>query len=1101
MSLTTFIVTYLVGGLTFLPLLLALVLVPAWLWLPLVQKVDVSKGDVHAVLGEEERAETEKLLKAQEEKYTGTAEGAASAMFAVLRTYHFAAATAALNARSGGSGTAGPNGALNGSVEMGSSESVYQSMYRSVFDRSKHATPASSALQTAGDEGGDGGTARTGWRKAVNASVFYIVLRHGHLMLYDSPAQIEVRHVVSLAHHSISLSEGGEPEREDNTMADGDLFIKRTAIVLTPIHHANGHDRPQSTRSKPFYFFSSNCSEKEDFYHALLTTRIPPPIPQPLPAEDIIKLQSTLHSTSLTPETRAFNALIGRVFLAIYRTPSLENLIRSKIEKKISRVQKPAFVASLAVTSISLGNAAPVLSNPRLKDINISGDMTVAFDVRYNGGVQVVIAAIAKLDLGARFKARTVDVVLSTSLQRLTGHMLVRIKPPPSNRIWFCFESAPDMEIKVEPVVSSRQITYTFILRAIEERIRSVMGETLVKPNWDDIPFFDTRAQNVRGGIWADEGVEGSDHGASRPQSAKSVNGPHFTAAERLGMQSEKARSTPALVAAAATVMDADSSAASSGSESVPATAASSALHEPPKNLKRRSTASLPAQSSQQGTSASVQQIPKPLRSPSFTSPSPSGPSVAVDSAMGMSVKADDATLQPKKWRSRAALQHPAARKEAVEAVREMKDRVMQSSAARHGASNILSEYDDPTGALSGEPDEPAVDVEGDDFLDVDEQASSPAGGASPIPDTPRRADTTQSTSQRRQEQRKNILAATAAATSAARNWSWNALATARARQQARGGHGAGAGTSGQSQQQTGLFRSGSTVSSAPGQQEIPQQPIGRGQPLPPPGTPLPGPEKPKTLWSAATGLGSLAGGGSVKRKPVLPPRRPTARSDISVTSIEGENIGSRPSSRRSENTNQLGNEVEQDSGSVVVDEVPAEDEFGPWSENSGMNVPVVDDPDAVLEGGDGSSQISADEVGAEGAHVRDGEHGETVSSAREAKPAAKVPPPLPARRRKPPSGVLGAGDSTAHAVGDYNDGLDTPARPGSSHRATQDHVHEVSYPAAPEDAGEAGEERRLAAAQTLPAAESKSLRPFEGSSSEVSEASEAQIPSAHWAL
>lgn len=83
--------------------------------------------------------------------------------------------------------------------------------------------------------------------------------------------------------------------------------------------------------------------------------------------------------------------------------------------------------------------------------------------------------------------------------------MAVRIKPPPSNRLWITFEAPPKMELSLEPIVSSRQITYGVILRAIESRIREVVNETLVYPNWDDIPFSSTQPHQLRGGVWKDD--------------------------------------------------------------------------------------------------------------------------------------------------------------------------------------------------------------------------------------------------------------------------------------------------------------------------------------------------------------------------------------------------------------------------------------------------------------------------------------------------------------------------------------------------------------------------------------------------------------------
>ncbi|RMY13855.1 hypothetical protein D0866_14015 [Hortaea werneckii] len=988
MPFITFAVTYLLGGLTFLPLLLLTLLTPAWFLLPEGKRS--CRDGIDQLVTEEEREETERLLKAQDEKYTNTAEAAISGTFAVLRSYHFPAAAAALNTK-GNAGAAGStrNGANDGSTEA-SSESVYQSMYRSVFDRSRNGNAASSVLENVHEDTDSEGDDRSAKKKTVSASVFYMVLRHGHLMLYDSAAQLEVRHVISLAHHSITLSEGeGLDGDGDEVIKDADLFIKRTAIVLSPTHAPNVQHQVSGARPKPFFLFSSNCSEKEDFYHALLSTRDPPPVPQLLLPEEVIKLQSTLHSSSLTGETRAFNALLGRIFLGIHRTTFLETLIRTKIERKIARVQKPAFIASLDVTSISLGNAAPILSNPKLADINIAGDMTLAFDVRYSGGIRVVIAAVAKIDLGSRFKTRT----------RLSGRMLLRVKAPPSNRIWFCFENMPEMEIKVEPIVSTRQITYAFILRAIEDRIRSVVGETLVKPNWDDIPFYDTSCQSVRGGIWADEGSGAIEAEAILAKTGQLGSRRSSSSIMGLAANGEKTMSMP-VIPSTTTASPGNQLDVAQSNEDLATAGTSSVSPLDSASLKRRSAASLPIQASEPGSEPS-----KPLRSPSFTSPSPSSPSVAVDGATGMPVRTNDPSLQPKKWRSRASLAAQPSRREALEAVREMRDRVL------------------PTNPTSTTPEE-TLGTEGDEGPDDMSQShnlqsaarseGSSAGDQWAKTTMPHRVDSDQSStasaqsaSQRRQEQRKTILAATAAATTAARNWSWNAINNARSRQIERQ-------TEREQQQAASLQASkeddgrrssdsSSTSIHHHSKAQVHQQPMGRGQPLPPPGMPLPGPEKPRTLWSTATGsLGNFTGGSAVKRKPVLPPRPSVL--------IEKQNLVDRPDNKKSSesvSSNALSPTASVQAKDAPIDSRPHSGDFGPWNENSGPQRSVDDDPDVMLnEGSNPEHGLDGEDIkyeipGSEAKHDSIKDAGASMGL-QSAKSMGQAPPPLPARKTTP---------------------------------------------------------------------------------------------------
>jgi hypothetical protein len=103
---------------------------------------------------------------------------------------------------------------------------------------------------------------------------------------------------------------------------------------------------------------------------------------------------------------------------------------------------------------------------------------------------------------------------LAVVVKKLEGRGLIRFKPPPSNRIWISFETMPDIDMTIEPIVSSRQITYSIILRAIESRIREVIAETVVLPHWDDCSFTDTTHQLL-------EAVFGQMIGQTRPLLAR----------------------------------------------------------------------------------------------------------------------------------------------------------------------------------------------------------------------------------------------------------------------------------------------------------------------------------------------------------------------------------------------------------------------------------------------------------------------------------------------------------------------------------------------------------------------------------------------------
>jgi len=466
-SLSSLLTAYLLGGVTFLPLLITSVLVYSYYTLPqssLSPDLTLSKD----VFG---KADEDLGLKEKLEKRSNEHDVAAG-YFAVCRDY----------VPGGVNGKPPERTTPAGETIAAESPSVYQSMYRSIFER-KTPSPSIEAGKPV--------------KKARN--VFYVVLRHGHLLLFDNSEQVEVRHVIALSLYEVDLYAGGDE------IPEGELFIKRNCIRMK---HKRNSSTPTSS-SMPFYFFSENCSDKEDFYHAILHSQAELankpqdyPTSRKFDTEDMIKLIRTLHLSEENLQTRWLNALIGRVFLALYKTPETERIIRAKITKKIDRAPKPNFITSLRLEDIDMGHSAPNIVNPRLKEMGVDGTLILEADIKYSGHFRVVVAAVARLELGTHFKPRSVNLVLAGVLKKMEGHLLIKVKPPPSNRLWISFEVMPKLDLSIEPIVSSKQITYGIVLRAIESRIREVMSETIVSPNWDDIPFTDTTHQQFRGGIW-----------------------------------------------------------------------------------------------------------------------------------------------------------------------------------------------------------------------------------------------------------------------------------------------------------------------------------------------------------------------------------------------------------------------------------------------------------------------------------------------------------------------------------------------------------------------------------------------------------------------
>lgn len=202
----------------------------------------------------------------------------------------------------------------------------------------------------------------------------------------------------------------------------------------------------------------------------------------------------------------------------------MKDYLTQLLSKKINRISKPDFLDSYKVVNVESGLAAPFITWPTLKQLNPNGELLLGIFFQYSGRMSFRIATKAVLGIGSRFKAREVDLLLAITIERVEGPMLIKMKPPPSNRLWYTFEREPVVNLQIEPVISSKQITYNIVTYTIERKIKEAVKDSLVYPNWDDLAFYDTSDQIYRGGIWKKEEAhvntskEGSQHNKKEQQ-------------------------------------------------------------------------------------------------------------------------------------------------------------------------------------------------------------------------------------------------------------------------------------------------------------------------------------------------------------------------------------------------------------------------------------------------------------------------------------------------------------------------------------------------------------------------------------------------------
>lgn len=512
-SFTTFLLVYLFGGLTFLPLLAA-VAIYAWTRPVLTEPHPGSTADLAAdrskqydgderpddsaydgrVLPGDDVKTLDRIRRehAQERGGNGPSSGggsrgakkhhhhdrtddfATAGYFAVHRTY----VAMGVNSK-----PIEPGSSVGPAQVAPPSPSVYQTFFRSMLNKK----PGADKVEVS----------NAASPRPKNAGhMFYVVLRHGHLILFDDDQQIDVRHVIKLADHDIGIYSGSDVTPE------GELFIKRNALHLAPKNRTptKAHNVPTP---QPWFFYCENCSEKEDFYFALLRSQDQAPHPQDIDVRHLTALMERLHASEEAAEMRWFNALVGRLFLGVNKTSDVLKFVESKVITKLSRTPRPNFISSLVVQRVDIGDTTPQFTSPRLKRLTAEGECIIEADVRYSGHVEIDLAAT--LRVSTPIGQQEVKTSLAVVFTQLEGHVLFKIKAPPSNRIWFSFRHMPKIEMETRPIIMTRQLTWPVFIQMIEGRIKEAIAESIVLPFWDDTPFFHTEKKKWRGGLWEDD--------------------------------------------------------------------------------------------------------------------------------------------------------------------------------------------------------------------------------------------------------------------------------------------------------------------------------------------------------------------------------------------------------------------------------------------------------------------------------------------------------------------------------------------------------------------------------------------------------------------
>ncbi|OCF40198.1 hypothetical protein I317_06023 [Kwoniella heveanensis CBS 569] len=347
---------------------------------------------------------------------------------------------------------------------------------------------------------------------SVPKDTYHCVLRGTVLFIYENESHENCLAALGLPNYVVSI------EKPDGPFdgKDAQMFTKRSAIVLKPkkgnramlpaLTKAMQADQgeEQDLERRAFYISVKPNTLMEDWYLALVQASGQATTSDSI--FDIKDMKSLVGTIDTEPDPipmRWFNAMIGRIFFALYQTESLEQFIKERIIKKTSKLELPAFLSPIEVKEVNVGTTAPYFSKPMLKELRPDGTTSFEAHVLYRAksskpDSQLRITIETQVVRPIRFRA-----VLAVVVKSLEGNVLIHMKKPPSNRIWWGFTTMPEIDVEIKPVISGRSLqSLAPVIAFMEKHMRDQIRDSIVLPNMDDLAIFDTSHLTVRGGIF-----------------------------------------------------------------------------------------------------------------------------------------------------------------------------------------------------------------------------------------------------------------------------------------------------------------------------------------------------------------------------------------------------------------------------------------------------------------------------------------------------------------------------------------------------------------------------------------------------------------------
>lgn len=356
---------------------------------------------------------------------------------------------------------------------------------------------------------------------------YWAVVRGGQLQLFEDASEKKIMDIITLPNYVVMLW--------PHALQEFELFYKRYPICLVSRYEPEGLISldlyPGFPPKDAYYLYLDNGYEKEDMYFALiresarkltysglkppkwqqqaeklsLGPRDPKEMARPYRAlrGESQALQSKVWNNETKEETQMLNGVLGRIFLAVKNTPVLDNYLRKKFAYKLKPISMSSnIIGDIDIKSIDCGTAAPLITYTKLKELTNDGNLVASVGVSYSGGFKVILGTKVRLSAISSLTSAEIPVELACTVTKLEGSMTIHIKPAPSDRIWYSFESMPDVDLQISPTVYHKNISLSVVTKFIKSKLLDSLRDSLVHPYMDDLSFYNSAGHFYRGGIW-----------------------------------------------------------------------------------------------------------------------------------------------------------------------------------------------------------------------------------------------------------------------------------------------------------------------------------------------------------------------------------------------------------------------------------------------------------------------------------------------------------------------------------------------------------------------------------------------------------------------